>query len=125
MRPDQIQRLQDLSESLADRFIDEADPSGWPGGGMLPADMSQQERGDSYWCKKNAMATGGVLRYVIDLRAKVAAGGASGDPDAAAAAAEADMDRGIREAQRRAAEAVSLAMGKASAVDARGHGRAG
>ena len=49
MRPDQIQRLQDLSEKLADRFLLEADPAEWAGGSNAPADMSQQERGDAYW----------------------------------------------------------------------------
>ena len=63
MRPDQVERLKELTEKLADRFLMDADPSEWPGDGKSPADLTQQERGDAYWSKKNAMATGGVLRY--------------------------------------------------------------
>jgi hypothetical protein len=34
MRPDQIQRLQDLSEKLAEVVLEEADPKEWPGAGI-------------------------------------------------------------------------------------------
>jgi hypothetical protein len=110
MRPDQIARLNDLSEKLADRFLVEADPVEWPGGGATPADMTQQERGDSYWCKKNAMATGGVLRYTLDL---VKSHSAPGGDDAEGASKDADMDKKINEAERRAAAAVARALDKA------------
>ena len=129
MKPDQLARLQLLQEKLADRFLVEADPDAWPGaakiaaGGKL-ADLSQQERGDSYWCKKNAMATGGVLRFVTDILTKPApapAGeGARGDTEA-----ESDLDRQVREAERRSAklveEAVARAKGKPE-FDRRTHG---
>lgn len=104
MRPDQRQRLQDLAEKLADRFIFEADPSEWPGDGKGLADLSQQERGDAYWCKKNAMATGGVLRYTMDLMDHTPAS------DHEDAAKDADMDRRIKEAEKRAAMATKRAL---------------
>lgn len=122
MRPDQLERLRDLSERLADSFILEADPVEWPGNGKPPADLTQQERGDAYWCKKNAMATGGVLRYTLDLIDKH---GASGSPEGAAQ--DADLDRKIADAQRRASEAVNRALDKArkQQFDERTHGKQG
>lgn len=32
----------------------EADPNNWPGAGKRQEDMTAQDRGDRYWCKKNA-----------------------------------------------------------------------
>lgn len=122
MRQDQLQRLQALSEKLADRFLLEADPTEWPGEGKVPADLTQQERGDAYWCKKNAMATGGVLRYTLDLMAK---NGATNDPEGNTEK-EADLDRSIREAERRAADAVArvVSQAKKRKFDERVHGKA-
>jgi hypothetical protein len=105
MRPDQVARLTDLSEKLADTFLTEADPGEWAGGDKLPADLTQQERGDRYWCKKNAMATGGVLRYTLDLLVKHVGEQAPED--------DADMDRKIRDAEKRAAKAVNDAISRA------------
>lgn len=109
MRQDQVERLNDLAEKLADAFISEADPAEWPGCGQPPADISPQQRGDRYWCKKNAMATGGVLRYTLDLIGKQPLAG-----DADDRAADADMDKRISEAERRAAVAVQRALDKAA-----------
>lgn len=121
MRPDQIQRLQDLSESLADRFLLEADPAEWAGGSNAPADMSQQERGDAYWCKKNAMATGGVLRYTLDLVKSHST--PVGEQDETER--DSDLDRKIKEAERRAAAAVNQALDKAKkrTFDTKVHGK--
>ena len=120
MRHDQIERLKDLTEKLADRFLLEADPTEWPGGATSPADMTQQERGDSYWCKKNAMATGGVLRYTMDIVKTNAP-----DQQADGADPDADLDKKIREAERRASAAVGRVIDKAKkrAFDAKTHGR--
>jgi len=114
MRPDQIARLQELSEQLADSFIVEAGPAEWPGTGKPPAELSQEERGNAYWCKKNAMATGGVLRYALDLLDKQSSTG----PDLGAQ--EADMDRRIKDAEHRAAKAVERVIGKAKGTPAHG-----
>lgn len=67
MRPDQIQRLADLSEKLAEVVLEEADPAEWPGANMPLASLSQQERGDRYWCKKNAAATFALLERTASL----------------------------------------------------------
>lgn len=112
MRPDQIQRIRDLSESLADTFISEADPSEWSGAGKPPAELTQQERGNRHWDKKNAMATGGVLRYTLDLiqhHEKVP----FGTTPAELAQQDSDLDKKIKDAERRAAAALDLAMKRA------------
>lgn len=120
MRPDQLQRLADLSEKLADKFLLEADPQEWPGAGKGPTDLTQQERGDGYWAKKNAMATGGVLRYTLDLIAKRPAAGDGAPPD------DSDMDKQIREAERRSKKLVDDALARAKRkpeFDKRVHGK--
>jgi hypothetical protein len=111
MRPDQLARLDDLAKDLADVFLAEADPTEWSGYGKPAADMSQQERGDRYWCKKNAMATAGVLRFALDLKAHTPAGTSGVSDDEAAA----DMDRRIADAERRAKRAVDAAVSRAQA----------
>lgn len=118
MRPDQLQRLNDLAEKLADRFLVEADPAEWPGDGMPPADLTQQERGDAYWCKKNAMATGGVLRFVLDITGKHQ-GTAPQENDA-------DMEKRVRDAERRAEQLAARVMNRAEGkreFDKRVHGK--
>jgi hypothetical protein len=118
MRPDQVQRLQELSEKLADAFLLEADPVEWPGDGKVPTEMTQQERGDRYWCKKNAMATGGVLRFTLDALAKQA-----GDPsDPADAEKDADAERVVREAEQRSKRLVEEALARAKGKPEK-HGR--
>lgn len=67
MRDDQITRLQALSESLGEVVIHEVDPANWPGAKKDPSDLTQQERGDRYWCKKNAAATMTLLLKVVNI----------------------------------------------------------
>jgi len=67
MREDQIAALNTLSEKLADVVIDEADPDGWPGSGMPMSTLSREDRGDRYWCKKNAAASMSLLMKVESI----------------------------------------------------------
>lgn len=67
MRPDQMQRLAELSEKLADVVLEEADPAEWPGAGVPLASMTKEERGDRYWCKKNAAATFALLERTSSM----------------------------------------------------------
>ena len=113
MRPDQIQRLKDLSESLADVFIVEADPANWSGGG-LPRDMSQEERGNRHWDRKGALGTGAVLSHTLNVikhyeDRKPAAGAEEGT--------EGDLDKAIGDAERRAQAALDRVMNKAKGKD--------
>lgn len=67
MRDDQITRLQALSERLGEVVINEVDPRNWPGDGKTPAELTQEERGNRYWCKKNAAATMTLLLKVVNI----------------------------------------------------------
>lgn len=67
MRQDQLERMQRLAETLADVFLDEAEPENWPGDGILPKNMDSATRGDRYWCKKNAVATVSLIQRVHTL----------------------------------------------------------
>lgn len=124
MRPDQVQRLQELSEALADRFILEADPQEWPGAGKAPTDMTPQERGDQHWAKKLAMGTASVLRYTLDLSALHADRKA---PEGKEDELDRELDQRISEAERRAKAAVKRALDKAAKAtfDKRVHGTKG
>jgi hypothetical protein len=64
MRQDQYERIQGLTEQLADVFISEADPTKWPGA-TIPVDMQDKTiRGDRYWMKKNAVATMALMQRI-------------------------------------------------------------
>lgn len=117
MRADQRKRLEDLAEKLADTFLMEADPAEWPGDGKPPADLEQQERGDRYWCKKNAMATGGVLRFTLDLM--------NSHQEQFATQDDSDLDKRIKDAEKRAAAATRRVLDKAakSKFDTKVHGK--
>lgn len=67
MRIDQRERLLALAEKLADLVLDEADPDNWSGEGKTLKAQSQLERGDRYWCKKNAAASLALLVRVGGL----------------------------------------------------------
>ena len=67
MREDQKAMLEELQEKLFDAMIIEANPDHWPGGNNLPMDMTQEERGDRFWCKKNAAATMTLLTKSLSI----------------------------------------------------------
>ena len=117
MRPDQLDRLEDMAEQLADAFLLEADPQSWAGAGASPEDWTAQIRGDRVWMKKNAIATGGVLAHTLNLikhhreRQAGAMGPYVGDqPD--------ELDRKIADAERRAKEATERALKRAQRANA-------
>ena len=109
MRQDQFEKLQALEEKLVDVFIDVASPEGWPGHGMASGAMDQQTRGDRYWSKKNAAATGVLVQRVVGLiggsqgRGDLTPGAPEGDQAAADQAhAEQQLDDEIARAEREA-----------------------
>lgn len=53
-RMNQLEKLKQLSEKMIDIVITEADPDTWPGANKSLDEMSEDERGDRYWSKKNA-----------------------------------------------------------------------
>lgn len=102
MRADQKARLEEISELLTEEFLTEADPREWPGAGKLPADWSQEERGDRHWTKKNAIGTAAVLRSLHDLEDRHIKN-TSSDPDTQAAR-DGDLDRHISRYEKEAAK---------------------
>ncbi len=68
MRDDQLKRLEQVQERLLDVVMQEADPDTWPGVGKPIGEMSQQERGDRYWCKKNAAATLSLIAKTLSIQ---------------------------------------------------------
>lgn len=108
MRPDQLQRLADLSEKLADVALEECDPEEWSGAGRAVRDLTQQERGDRFWCKKNAAATLSLLQRVEQIRATP-----DSKPEEPAGV---DVDHEISQAERRAADLLNRMAAKARTV---------
>lgn len=51
---DQLNKLKTLSDRMVAVVITEADPDTWAGANKKLDEMSVEERGDRYWCKKNA-----------------------------------------------------------------------
>jgi uncharacterized damage-inducible protein DinB len=116
MRPDQIAKIDDLVERLADVFIVEADPENWTAGGKLPCDMSKQERGDRHWDRKGAVGTATVLNHAINLSRHYRERAAMSPGGALPADEEAELDETIRKAAQRAESAEQRAEKHAAAA---------
>lgn len=129
MRQDQFERLQALGEKLMDVFLDEADPSSWPGQGLKIGVMDAQTRGDLYWVRKTAASAGMLYTRVMSMVGQVQMAGAGTTPpaqgddtpepaetqlDAELAAAEKEASKLLRELQNGAGKA---------AFDKRVHGK--
>lgn len=92
MRPDQYARLQSLAERLIDTALEESEPETWSGHGKKPSELTREERGDRYWCKRNAAATMALCMKVYSLTGHIERnGGSTPDPNAA------DPDAGLRD----------------------------
>ena len=119
MREDQFQRLRELEEKLADVVLEEADPDLWPGAGVPLADMTQQQRGDRFWSKRNAAATFALLERTSCMFERRPAG--TQNP----AEAEEDIEKQIRQRENEAAKLLDRALKKAkkTAFDERMHGK--
>ena len=98
MRLDQIAKMQVLSEGLADVVISEADTSTWPGAGKTAAELTQEERGNRYWSKKNAAATMTLLVKVMSITGMLARNGAESGTDNAAK----ELDEEVNQAEQQA-----------------------
>lgn len=110
LRPDQIARIQDLQERLADVFLVEADPDNWNGAGKLPTEMSREERGDRHWDRKGAMGTGAVLKYTMDIVQHSTTGGG-------VEVSEDDLEDKIKQAEAKAKKALARVMNKSAGKD--------
>jgi hypothetical protein len=67
VRTEQFERMQSLAEKLTDVVIDEANPDEWPGKDTKLIELTRDQRGDRYWCKKNAAATLSLLTKMHSL----------------------------------------------------------
>ncbi len=110
MRPDQLQRLAELSEKLADVVLEEADPDTWPGAGVPLADMTTEDRGNRYWSKKNAAATFSLLERTASLLADVKTVGNDRNKD------DDDLEKQIAAKEREASKLLEKVMKGAKAV---------
>jgi len=130
MREDQYLRLQALSTKLAEAFIEEADPDHWSGAGKKPNEMDKTERGDRYWCKRNAAATGALLLRVGSLTSMIqrdsAGSGGAGEVTPEGADGEADgLEREIAEAEKEGSRLLDevLTQQRRAAAVAKLHGK--
>jgi len=81
MRQDQFERIQSLTESLADVFINEANPANWPGANQSIDMQDAKIRGDRYWMKKNAVATMTLMQRISSFVGIVQRGSLPIDPE--------------------------------------------
>jgi hypothetical protein len=123
MRDDQYHRLQALEEKLTDVLLTEADPATWTAPGVESKDLSQQQRGDRYWCKKNAVATISLTIRVGSLIGTIQRNSAAGTGGGAVPeSGENLLDAEVADAEREAKKLLSRLSkrdGKARAA----HGR--
>lgn len=66
MRQDQFERLIELQEQMVDVLLVEADSDTWTGGDH-PGKLTRDERGDRYWCKRNAAATMALVQKMGNI----------------------------------------------------------
>lgn len=106
MREDQYLKLQGLHAKLVDVALNEADPDNWSGQGIPAKDLTQQDRGDRYWCKKNAVATISLAIRIDTLLGKVQGYGVTppGEQTGSSGDAEAEEAAGLLDAEVNAAE---------------------
>lgn len=110
MRPDQIERLKDLSEKLAEVVLEEADPETWPGVGIPLADMTNEQRGNRYWAKKNAAASFSLLERTTSLLTDAQDLRNNRKED------DSDMEKQIAAREKEAAKLLNKVMSKAKQV---------
>ena len=110
MRQDQFDRLVSLTEKLTDQVLLDIDTANWTASGTLPKDMTQGDRGDAYWCRKNAMASTALLLRLYSITGAIQrantnpgdSGGAEVTPaeDETAGLLDKEIDAAEREARK-------------------------
>ena len=112
MRDDQYSKLKALSEKLTDVVLTEANPEHWNGRDKPLEELTRNERGDRYWCKRNAAATLSVLMRIYTVTGMVERAG-SRAPAELPDAGDSDLDKEVRSAEREA-KAILNKLAKAS-----------
>lgn len=128
MRQDQYERLQSLGEKLMDVFLDEADPSSWPGQGLKIGAMDAQTRGDLYWVRKTAASAGMLYTRVMAMVGQVQMAGGTTPPasdEMTTEPAESQLDAELAAAEKQAQQLMrELQSGTGKkAFDKRVHGK--
>lgn len=99
MNAEKIRLLMERHDALVDVFLDESNPSDWPGM------ETKEDRGDRVWHKKNALGTIQIAARIQDLLGRAAGlvqpEGKDEDDDEKALKAE------IKEAERMAKEVLA------------------
>lgn len=118
MRQDQYLRLQALVEKIAEAIILDADPEFWTAAGIKANELSQEQRGDAYWCRKMASASLSVMTKVLVLTNMVERRMVSDSPIEEKSTEGVDLGKQIKAAEREAALILKRAQ---SRVDERKH----
>lgn len=128
MTQDQFERLQTLAEKLMNVFLDEADPSSWPGAGIKIGEMDAKTRGDLYWVRKTAASAGMLYTRTMAMVGQAQQPGAGTLPpgeEQGAEYPETQLDAEVAAAEREAAKLLhelQTGAGK-KAFDRRVHGK--
>lgn len=125
MTPEQYLRLQELSAKLTDTVLFDADPDNWIGKGIAPKDLSQQQRGDAYWCRKLAVSSLSVLTRVAGLTDLIQKQRNAGNGAAVVTDEESTLDAEINAAEKEAAKLLDKLnrRSKKGEFDKRVHGK--
>lgn len=120
MRDDQYMRLQALEEKLTEQLLQDGDPDNWTGQGVLPKDLTKDQRGDRYWCKKNAVATLALTIRLGSLIGQVqrvggTTPGADGEGEGEEASGERLLDAEVAAAEKEAAKLLQRVQRRAKA----------
>lgn len=111
MRDDQVKRLGELQQEIAEQFLTAAHPQSWSGAGQDPSSMTPEVRGARNWDVKNANQLGALLVRTMDIADRMAGNlGPAFVP--ADDAADADIAKYERQAKK-LLESVGAKRGKA------------
>lgn len=109
MREEQYQRLHALQEKLLDLAIDEGNPETWTAFGIPVKDLTKDQRGDRYWCKKNAVATFSLTMKVGSLLGMIERSKAPVDDQEGEVEGDGLLDEEIKAAEKEAARMLKKA----------------
>lgn len=101
MRADQYDKLKARHDELVDVAIAETDTKSWPAENVAKAE--RKERGDRYWCKKNAAATLTLITKIESIISIVERRASERPPENPKDDDDGDLDRDIAAAEREAA----------------------
>lgn len=102
MRQDQYERLQELGTKIADVALFDADPENWIGANVPAKDLTKEQRGDAYWCRKLAVSSLSVLMRVQSVIGHLELSGAGSKPPEEV---ESDgLEADIRDAEQQATQ---------------------